>query len=128
MTLIKTYLIVTNNALELPVMVDIRGVKEAADYLGITVQAARNRIHKNSWGKLPYKILVDELAEPIAVDRKAYEKRYRLNRDRSQYMREYYRKNRERVLAVAKAYRERRKEKINEDDKRTAAKTDLADV
>lgn len=69
MPLIKTYLIVTNNALELSVMVDIRGVKGAADYLGITVQAARNRIHKNSWGKLPYKILVDELAEVKVLDK-----------------------------------------------------------
>ena len=36
MPLIKTYLIVTNNALELPVMVDIRGVKEAADYVTLS--------------------------------------------------------------------------------------------
>lgn len=115
MGLIKTYLIVTNNALELPVMVDIRGVKEAADYLGITVQAARNRIHKNSWGKLPYKILVDELAEPIVVDRKAYEKRYRMTHNRSDKDREYYQKNRERILERNRAYRERQKGKKQEE-------------
>ena len=111
MPLIKTYLIVTNNALELPVMVDIRGVKGAADYLGITVQAARNRIHKNSWGKLPYKILVDELAEPIVVDRTAYEKRYRMTHNRSDKDREYYQKNKERILERNRAYRERQKGK-----------------
>lgn len=115
MGLIKTYLIVTNNALELPVMVDIRGVKEASDYLGITVQAARNRIHKNSWGKLPYKILVDELAEVKVLDKKDYDKRYSMTHDRSDRDREYYQKNRERILERNRAYRERQKGKKQEE-------------
>ena len=117
MPLIKTYLIVTNNALELPVMVDIRGVKEAASYLGISTQAARNRLNRNSWGKLPYKILIDESAEPIAMDKKDYDKRYSMTHDRSDRDREYYQKNRERILERNRAYRERQKGKKQEEKK-----------
>lgn len=109
MPLIKTYLVVTNNALEMPVKVDIRGVKEAASYLGISTQAARNRLQRDSWGKLPYKILIDESAEPMAVDKRAYDKWYRMTHDRSDRDREYYQKNKERIMERNRVYRERKK-------------------
>lgn len=74
---IKYYMIVTNDASETPVAIDLRGAKQVAEYLGVTVQNVRHRLMRGQWrGK--YKAVPCGVVEKY--DEKAYQKRYRMRR------------------------------------------------
>lgn len=84
------YTIVTNDEYEFPVKSDIR-VKEAAEFLGTTTNNVRHMVFKPR-KKNSYKVIV---SGKVVVDRKMYEKRYRMTHDRSEYFKERHRKGRE---------------------------------
>lgn len=81
------YTIVTNDALELPVLCDVR-VKEAAEYLHTTPDKIRRMICRPP-KKSAYKPVV---TGKVVVDRCMYEKKYRMAHDRSEYFRERWRR------------------------------------
>ena len=81
------YTIVTNDTLELPVLCNVR-VREAAQYLHTTPNAIRRMICRPP-KKSAYKPVI---TGKVAVDRQTYEKRYRMENDRSEYFRERWRK------------------------------------
>lgn len=56
--MIKTYMIVTNDDYELPVMTDIKGIEKISEEMQMSVQAIRHRLMRDSW-KGKYKVVVD---------------------------------------------------------------------
>lgn len=86
----KLYMIVTNDKYEIPVQFDLVGAKAVAEYIGITVQSVRDRIHKNNWGKkLKYKAVE---CGTYKFDKQEYTKIYGMTHDRSEYYKEYRRR------------------------------------
>lgn len=83
------YTIVTNDRYELPVICDLR-VKEAAEFLGTTTNNVRLMVCKPP-KKSVYKVIITGKVE---VDRRIYEKRYRIAHDRSEYFRERWKRTR----------------------------------
>ncbi len=81
------YTIVTNDKYELPVMCDL-SVKEAAKFMKTNGNNLRNMVLKPR-KKSKYRVMV---SGKIKYDRKAYQKRYDMTHDRSEYFREYYRR------------------------------------
>lgn len=81
------YAIVTNDKYELPVKCDLR-VKEAAEFLGATTNNVRIMAYKPP-KKSVYKVII---AGKVVVDRRMYEKKYRMAHDRSEYFRERYKR------------------------------------
>lgn len=79
------YTVVTNDELELPVKSDMR-VGEVAEFLGTTKNNVRRMICRPP-KKAKYKVVV---TGKVKVDREAYEKRYRMTHDRSEYFRQRY--------------------------------------
>ncbi len=78
MGVIKYYMIVTNDGLETPVAVDLRGAKEVAEYLGVSV----NRVRKNLCTgvlnhRAKYKAVVSGIVE---IDHKEYQRIYQKTR------------------------------------------------
>lgn len=91
---INLYTIVTNDEYEFPVQCDLKD-KEAADFLGITTNAVRQRVLKPV-KKSKYKILI---SGRVKFDRQTYNKMYSLLHDRSRYFKEHYRKKK-RIEAI----------------------------
>lgn len=95
----KTYMIVTNDKYELPVRADLVGAQQVADYLGLTVNRVRKNICTGIWNhRQQYKAVVVGNAEgSIEERRRAYNKRYSMSHDRSEYYRQYYKAKKERI-------------------------------
>ncbi len=79
------YTIVTNDKYELPVKSDVRA-KEAAEFLATTTGNVRNMVCKPR-KRSEYRVIV---TGKVGFDKAAYNKRYSLTHDRSEYFREYY--------------------------------------
>lgn len=95
----KTYMIVTNDKYELPVRADLVGAQQVADYLGLTVNRVRKNICTGIWNhRQQYKaVVVGDAEGSIEERRRAYNKRYSMSHDRSEYYRQYYRTKKERI-------------------------------
>ena len=87
------YTIVTNDKYELPIKCDMR-VGEVATFLNTTKNNVRNMVCKPR-KKSQYKVIV---SGRVVVDRRLYEKQYRMTHDRSEYFRERYMRKKEAVL------------------------------
>lgn len=79
------YTIVTNDEFELPVKSDIR-VREVAEFLNTNVANVHNIVF-NPRKKSKYKVII---SGKVVVDRRLYEKRYRMTHDRTEYFKQYY--------------------------------------
>lgn len=79
------YTIVTNDEFELPVISDLK-VKEAAKFLGCTENYVRRMINRPV-KKLKYKPIV---SGSISHDHRAYQKKYAMTHDRTEYYHLYY--------------------------------------
>lgn len=88
----KTYVIVTNDSLELPVSEEIVGADAVAQRLGIKVQRFRRCMCDGFPRKAKYKAIVtrDKQIEDKAQYNKDYAKRYAMTHDRSEYFRQWY--------------------------------------
>lgn len=80
------YTIVTNDEYEFPVKCDLR-VREAARFLGVGANDVRRMVCRPP-KRSPYRVVI---IGKVVVDRREYEKRYRMAHDRSEYFRERYR-------------------------------------
>lgn len=84
------YTIVTNDKYEFPVKSDMR-VKEVAEFFGTTTNNVRHMVCRPR-KKSKYKVIV---TGKVVVDRKLYQKRYDLMRDRTEYDRQRYLRKKE---------------------------------
>ena len=92
----KTYMIVTNDAYEMPVMQNLKGASQVSDYLGLSVNRIRKNLCTGVWNhKQKYKAVVDNSCTVDALERRReYNMRYSMTHDRTEYYRQYYlRKN-----------------------------------
>lgn len=87
----KTYVIVTNDALELPVSAEIVGAEETARQLGIKLQRLRICLCKGFPAKAKYKAVIvkSRQYDDVKQHRRIYNKRYSMTHDRSAYYRRY---------------------------------------
>ncbi len=77
------YTIVTNDEYEFPVKCDLR-VREAATFLGVGTNDVRRMVCRPP-KKSAYRVVITGKEK---VDRRMYEKKYRMTHDRSEYFRE----------------------------------------
>ena len=96
------YTIVTNDALELPVLCDVRA-KEAAEYLHTTPGGVQRMICRPP-KRSAYKPLI---TGRVRHDPRRYYRHYSQSHDRTEYMKRYYQKNREIYHQRYKAQREK---------------------
>lgn len=79
MPTVKYYMIVTNDANETPVAVDLRGAKQVAEYLGVSVNRVRKNLCTGVWNhKAKYKAVVTGV---VMVDKRQQEKLARIRRE-----------------------------------------------
>lgn len=93
-------MIVTNDKYEIPVKMDCIGVKQAADYIGISENYARKMMCGYCKWTTKYKIVQFGVYKP---NRKEYMKQYDFTHDRTEYFKEYHKKRME----------QKRKEKVS---------------
>lgn len=84
------YTIVTNDEYEFPIKSDIR-IEESATFLGVAKSTVRNMVLKPR-KKSKYKVIVTGKDN---ADRKAYQKRYDMTHDRTEYFKQRYLKKKE---------------------------------
>ena len=96
------YTIVTNDALELPVLCDVR-VKEAAEYLHTTLGGIQRMICRPP-KRSAYKPVI---TGRVRHDPRRYYRYYSQSHDRTEYFRQYYQTNKEKI----KERREKNREK-----------------
>lgn len=99
----KTYMIVTNDAYELPVSGEIVGAAAVAERLGIKVQRLRRCLLEGFPRKAKYKAVV--IKERQIEDKEQYQKDYalmwRFKVDRTEYHRQWY--QRKKLMEASKA-------------------------
>lgn len=87
----KTYMIVTNDDLELPVSVEIVGAEAVAEKLGMPVNKLRQNLCRGFSKRHKYKAVI--VKEKQIEDKKQYireySKRYDMTHDRTEYFRRY---------------------------------------
>lgn len=90
----KTYVIVTNDALELPVSAEILGAEETARQLGIKLERLRICLCKGFPAKAKYKAVIvkSRQYEDAEQRHRDYYKQYSMTHDRAEYYRRYQRK------------------------------------
>lgn len=90
----KTYVIVTNDALELPVSEEIIGADAVAQRLGIKLQRFRRCLCDGFPRKAKYKAVVvaDRQFEDLAERNRERGKAYRMTHDRTEYFKQRYRR------------------------------------
>lgn len=110
MPVVKLYNIVTNDEYELPIKQDLKGAKEASEYLGISVSVFRTKLCTDKWGKLKYKAYVSGIVE---TDKKEYMRKYGRSEKRKEINRRYYWKHKEKRLEYHKKYATEHSEELN---------------
>lgn len=88
----KIYLIVTNDELELPVSEEITGAEEAAKRLGIKKQRLRRCLCEGFPVAYKYKAIIvsERTIDDEKERRRAYNKKYAMTHDRTEYYRDRY--------------------------------------
>lgn len=81
------YTIVANDEYEFPVKCDLR--VKAAGFLGVSTNDVRRMVRRPP-KRSPYRVVI---TGEVMVDRREYEKKYRMTHDRSEYFRERYRRS-----------------------------------
>ena len=92
----KTYVIVTNDALELPVSAEILGAEETARQLGIKLERLRICLCKGFPAKAKYKAVIvkSRQYEDAEQRHREYCKQYSMAHDRVEYYRRYQERKR----------------------------------
>lgn len=68
---LKVYMIVTNDQYETPIAFDLVGAKQAAAYLGVSVNRFRKNLCTGIWNhKQKYKAVVDEYGTEAELERR----------------------------------------------------------
>lgn len=90
----KTYVIVTNDSLELPVSEEILGADAVAQRFGIKLQRFRRCLCDGFPRKAKYKAVVvaDRQFEDLVVRNRERGKEYRMLHDRTEYFKQRYRR------------------------------------
>lgn len=90
----KTYMIVTNDNLELPVSVEIVGAEAVAKKLGMPVNKLRQNLCRGFSKRHKYKAIVvkDKQFEDKQQYNREYSKRYDMMHDRTEYFKKYRQK------------------------------------
>lgn len=112
----KTYLIVTNDELEQPVT-EIVGSKEAAEFLGMarqtfSIYVAHGFPKKHKFKAVVIKEMQYETEEKKRERRIYYQKKWSMNSDRTEYMRDYMREYQRRKTLVERNKRVRMNDAI----------------
>lgn len=90
----KTYMVVTNDNLELPVSGELIGADEVAEFCKVKVSTVRHWLCRGCPKKQPHKVVVlsDRQIEDKEAYKRMYAKKWSLKTDRTEYFKEWYRK------------------------------------
>lgn len=90
----RTYIVVTNDALELPLSGELKGGEEVARFCGVSASTVYHWFCRGFPKRVPYKVLI--LEERQIKDYNEYKreqtKKWSLKTDRTEYFKEWYRK------------------------------------
>lgn len=100
----KTYMIVTNDDLELPISVEIVGAEAVAEKLGMSVSTLRWSLCRGFSKRRKYKAVI--VKDKQIADKKQYlreyYKRYNIVNDRTEHIRRYRQRKKEEAMKCLK--------------------------